>query len=106
MLWTEGAPAFLHIPLLMIGLSLSIYMCKVVGKPEATSICCIVFLGILTVHIEKDVYFYAWTRVVETVVGIGIAVLVNHCLKVPKPLVKYFNTDHNATMRRRRRKRG
>ncbi|MDF2566686.1 MAG: hypothetical protein K0R90_142 [Oscillospiraceae bacterium] len=56
-----------------------IYVCKIIKKPEAVVICCIVFLSIVInfEHEKHDALIYVINRVIDTAIGIVLAVLVN-----------------------------
>lgn len=59
-----------------------IYVCNVTGRKASVSICCIVFLSIVT-HVNRDIpntWLYVCTRVLDTSIGIVFAVLVD---KIP-----------------------
>ena len=65
-----------------IGISLSIYICTILKKPEAVIVSCIVISGIMINYASQvNSYVYAINRSFDTIIGIIIAILVN----------KYFN---------------
>lgn len=84
---TENAYLFL-IPL---GIVILIEICVLLKQNDAVSICCIVFLSILINHrYIGDYLFYTINRVIDTSIGIMIAVAVNRYLKVPELVKRFF----------------
>ena len=70
--------------LMPIGIIILIEICVLLKKNDAASISCIVFLSIMINHrIIGDYMSYTVNRVIDTSVGIVIAVLVNRYLKKP-----------------------
>lgn len=62
-----------------VGIVLLIYLCNVVNRKAAVAICCIVFLSI-TANSSRDITHalsYVLNRVLDTSIGIIIAMLVN-----------------------------
>ena len=58
---------------------LVIYTCNVLGLKGAVTIACIVFLNVVT-HFDRDsqdAFFYVLYRMIDTTVGIVLAVLIN-----------------------------
>ena len=71
-----------------IGVSLSIYICTLLKKPESVIVSCIVISGIMINYASQvNSYVYAVNRSVDTIIGIIIAILVN----------KYFNPVKNCS---------
>lgn len=69
-----------------VGISLSIYICTLLNKPESVIVSCIVISGIMINYASQiNSYVYAVNRSVDTIIGIIIAILVN----------KYFNPIKN-----------
>ncbi len=64
------------IPLAMI---LSIYLCLVIDRKDAVPICCVIYLGVVTSFSGPlpGAGLFVLARVIDTTIGIGIAVLVN-----------------------------
>lgn len=60
-----------------IGIILVIYSCNLVKKPGGINVSCIAFLAITTVHAFGDPIYYALNRIIETIFGVFIALLVN-----------------------------
>lgn len=75
-----------HNPLLItLGIALVIYISNLLNQTNAVSIACIVFLSIMTNLTEATPLQYSIDRVLETFVGINIAVAVNYFIYPPKP---------------------
>lgn len=82
----------LKIILLPIGVSILIYTCLLLKKPGASAICCVVFLNI-TLNIDRGIantFWYVADRVVDTLIGIIAAMVVDRWLKVPTKWKKYL----------------
>ncbi|WFD11220.1 FUSC family protein [Tepidibacter hydrothermalis] len=69
-----------------IGITVVIYMCNLFGWNKSVSIAGIVFCVIMTNLDGRDPVFYGLNRIVDTFIGITIAVLVNYFIK---PIVDY-----------------
>lgn len=54
-----------------------IYICTVLKKPGSVSIACIVLLANLLLNRDYSNYIYTLSRIVETFIGVVIAVFVN-----------------------------
>ena len=67
-----------------VGIVMCISLCNILKFPDASAICCVVLVAILMNHNAADRYLYAVYRMLETVVGIMVAVLVNKFLGLPK----------------------
>ena len=52
-------------------------------RPGAINITCIAFLGVTTAHAYSDPLFYATNRIIETLLGIVISILVNRLITPP-----------------------
>lgn len=70
----------LIIPLCML---INIYICNVFNKPDSVAICCVVYLSVVTdfARTIASTEWYVIDRVMETTIGIIIAVLVNKEIK-------------------------
>jgi len=98
----EGALIFL-IP---IGIIILIKICVTIGQNDSVSICCVVYLGIMISHrYEGDYFWYTLNRVIDTSVGIIIAVVVNRYLKIPESFLKNYGSindlNENSTKQRK-----
>lgn len=67
-----------------IGIIVVIYSCNLLKKPGAINVSCIAFLGVTTIHAFTDPLYYAVNRIIETLFGILIALLVNKFILPPK----------------------
>lgn len=71
---------------LLLGLMLGagcvavIWLCNLIGRSSSSSLGCVVLSVVLINHGGVERYIYFLSRVVETVVGIAVAVAVNHLL--------------------------
>lgn len=67
-----------------VGTVLVIYGCKVVKKASASSLCVVVFIAVLFSRDEASPYLAAGVRILETLLGVVIALLVNVLVFPPK----------------------
>lgn len=72
-----------HFLLAGIGVIILILFMNRVGIPEGIIISCVVFISIFMVT-QEDVVAYALSRLLDTVIGISIALLVNYFVFPPK----------------------
>ena len=63
-----------------LGISLIIYLCNSFGKQDSIVISCVVFLAVMTNLKGVESYIYAMDRIIDTFIGIIIAILVNRAL--------------------------
>lgn len=78
--------------LIPIGIIVLIEICVLLKQNDAASICCIVFLSIMLNHrFIGDFLSYTLDRVIDTSVGIIIAVMVNRYLKMPDFIKKMLS---------------
>ncbi|SHH86208.1 FUSC family protein [Clostridium grantii] len=66
-----------------IGIVVVIYICDSLGWNKAVSIACIVFCVIMTNLSGRNPFFYSISRILDTFIGIIIAVAVNYIIKPP-----------------------
>ena len=67
-----------------IGIILVIYSCNLIKKNGAINIACIVFLAVTTVHAFGNPIYYTLNRIIETLFGILVGLLVNNFISPPK----------------------
>lgn len=67
-----------------IGIILVIYSCNLIKKNGAINIACIVFLAVTTVHAFGNPIYYTLNRIIETLFGIFVGLLVNKFISPPK----------------------
>lgn len=67
----------LKVVLVTLLIILVIYTCNVFKKPGAVTIACIVLLATTLLNRDYSNYIYAIARVIETFIGIIVAILVN-----------------------------
>ena len=63
-----------------VGTLACIYLCNVLNRPSACAISAIVCCSIMLSHSGQERYFYTVARMLETAVGILVAMAVNHVL--------------------------
>lgn len=77
------SPDFLDVLWIFLSISITIYLCVLLKKSEACQIACIVLLSLILNHTEPNkALFYAVERVVDTSIGIGIAVCANKFIDI------------------------
>lgn len=67
-----------------IGVSFVIYICNLIKKPSSCGISSIVLIAIMIAPPTSNPIIYATTRVVQTTLGIVVALLVNKYINPPK----------------------
>ncbi len=67
-----------------LGIILVIYLCNFLNQDGSVSIACVVFLAIMTNLKEGTSYIYAIHRVIDTFIGIIVAILVNKYINFSK----------------------
>jgi len=85
-----------YIILIPVGVIILIQTCVLLNCSSSASICCVVFISILTSHrLYEDNSTYPFTRILETFIGIFIATIVNKYIspKYFKKLKKLHSTD-------------
>ncbi|MGL4990905.1 MAG: FUSC family protein [Sarcina sp.] len=60
-----------------------IYICTILKKPGSVSIACIVLLANLLLNRDYSNYIYTFSRIIETFIGVVIAVFVNAYILPP-----------------------
>ncbi len=74
-----GQPAATGL-LLGLGVVGTIWLCNLLRRPAACSIGCVVLCVVVLNHSGADRYWYTILRIGETLVGVVVAVAVNHLL--------------------------
>ncbi|WP_313340486.1 aromatic acid exporter family protein [Sedimentibacter sp.] len=73
-----------------IGIIILIEICVSFGLKNSVVICCVVYLGLLTSREHEGGYIlYTINRILDTSVGIVIALLVNKYMNIPTDDIKY-----------------
>jgi uncharacterized membrane protein YgaE (UPF0421/DUF939 family) len=74
-----------HYNVLLVGLGIlvCIFISNITKQQDASAIACVVFVAIFINHNQDDRYIYAVLRMIETVIGIIIAVGINKLLNKP-----------------------
>lgn len=67
----------LHIIIITISVIVGLTVCYIIKQKEACSICAVVIVVIIIGHTKNDMYLYAAIRIIETALGVIIAVLIN-----------------------------
>ncbi len=68
-----------------LGIMLLIKICVTINMKKAVVICCVVFL-VITMNYDEGYILYTFNRVLDTSIGIIIALLVNKYVKIPEKL--------------------
>jgi len=71
-----------------IGVILVIYLCVLLKWPKAIIISCVVFLVIMTNMGGRNPWIFSASRLIETFLGIVIAVIINYSIVPPKHIDK------------------
>ncbi|WP_129596816.1 FUSC family protein [Anaerophilus nitritogenes] len=67
-----------------LGIVLVIYLCNICKQNDSVGIACIVFLAIMTNLKGVPSQVYAINRIIDTLIGIIVAIAINSCLKLEK----------------------
>ncbi|MEG2353008.1 MAG: aromatic acid exporter family protein [Clostridium sp.] len=81
-----------------IGVACIIYLCDILHFQRSISIACVVFIVITLSITNKDPFIYSVSRLLETSIGIIIAVLVNFLVCPPKLSVKVHDCYLNILL--------
>lgn len=74
-----------------IGIVIVIYICNLLNWNKSVSIACIVFCVIMTNLNGRNPFEYSFNRILDTLLGIVIAVIVNYTLVPPKYVDKIIH---------------
>lgn len=66
------------------GVSLIIYICNLLKKPSASSISSVTLIAILITQTSDSPLIYAFQRIIETIFGVLVAILINKYIHPPK----------------------
>ncbi len=86
-----------NIYIIPLGILAIIYLCNLLEKSELITIACVVFLVIsfrVNAVQDFDSVTYVINRVIETFIGIAIAIIVNYYIKPPNPFEKLKSLDN------------
>jgi len=75
-----------------VGIIVVIYLCNLLKWSKSASIACIVFMVIMVNLDGKDPFFYSINRILDTFIGIIVAVLVNYFI-CPPNYIKDINKN-------------
>lgn len=70
--------------IIALGIIVVIYTCTLINKHLSIPLACIVFLGITTTHAQTDAFYYGFNRIIETLFGLCIGLLVNKYVTPPQ----------------------
>jgi uncharacterized membrane protein YgaE (UPF0421/DUF939 family) len=77
-----------------LGVMLMIQICVVMNVKQAVVICCVVYLSVMmTKNHDNGYLLYTINRVLDTSIGILIALLVNKYVELPKKLKLKFKCE-------------
>lgn len=74
--------------IIAIGIIAVIYLLNLIKRQGCIPIACIVFLAVTTANADKAPVYYTLNRIIETLFGIVIGLLVNHYVTPPKDFHK------------------
>lgn len=74
-----------------IGIIMLIFICNSLGWNKSITISCIVFLAIMLNLNGRSPFMYSINRIIDTFIGITVAVLVNYFILPPKHWDKLYN---------------
>lgn len=73
-----------NIILLTIGVMAIIHVCNLLNWKNAISIACVVFISIMLNNSNRDPLFYSLNRLLDTFIGIMVALIINRFIAPPK----------------------
>lgn len=77
-----------------LGIMILIQICVTINMKQAVAICCVVYLIIMTsMNHDEGYMLYTINRVLDTSIGIFIALLVNKYMKIPEKLKSKFKDE-------------
>lgn len=83
--------------LITVGIIILIHICYILDYNKSTVIACIVFISIM-INVENTTpIIYSTHRLIETFIGIIIAVLVNYFISPPKYLSSFAKLEEDLT---------
>jgi len=76
-----------------LGIVILIEICVSIDMKQSVVICCVVYLGILiTMDYDSGYIMYTFNRVLDTTIGIMIALIVNKYMNLPNSFKNIFKT--------------
>ena len=79
-----------------LGIMVLIQLCVKIKMKQAVVICCVVFLVItISMNHDEGYILYTFNRVLDTSIGIIIALLVNKYMKIPEKFKAKFKDELN-----------
>jgi uncharacterized membrane protein YgaE (UPF0421/DUF939 family) len=81
-----------------LGIMILIKICVTINMKKAVVICCVVFLVVMiSMNPEEGYILYTFNRVLDTSIGIIIALLVNKYAEIPEKLKTKFSDNEELT---------
>jgi len=74
-----------NIILLTLGVMAIIHICNLLKWKNAISIACVVFISIMLNDGHRDPLYYSINRLIDTFIGIIVALIINRFIVPPKP---------------------
>lgn len=74
-----------NIILITLGVMATIHICNLLNWKNAISIACVVFVSIMLSDKSRDPLFYSINRLLDTFIGIIVALLINRFIFPPRP---------------------
>lgn len=84
--------------IIFLGISMTIYLCDILGYQKSISIACIVFMSIVNNTDHINLLTYSFNRLSETIYGILIAVLINYIIYPPNLKKQIFDSSKTIHM--------
>lgn len=78
-----------------VGIIVVIYICDLMKYNKSVSIACIVFIAIMVNLKDQTPFYYSIYRLIETLIGIIIALLVNYFICPPKYLDNLYKVKED-----------
>lgn len=73
-----------NVVLLSLGVMVIIYVCNLLNWKGAVSIACVVFISIMLNDSNRDPLYYSLNRLLDTFIGIIVAIIINRFVAPPK----------------------
>ena len=78
-----------------LGITLLIYICVNIDMKQSVVICCVVYLSILITKSHEGGYLlYTLNRVIDTIAGIMVALLVNKYMHIPDKIKELMESKN------------
>ena len=78
-----------------LGITILIYICVNIDMKQSVVICCVVYLSIIITKNHQDGYLlYTLNRVIDTIAGIMVALLVNKYMHIPDKIKELMESKN------------